>query len=138
MTAVHTRLWDCCRRGQIQRSLRVVYLSVIVCMLASGFYRFGSCNLSQIRPQPIMSEMFCQLVSHSVRLPDNNHPDLLLKCLVKYCLCFSRVSSSFVTIGTPVITNWTRNLNISSAEDVQVSGPVGYDRCSYCNTFYRT
>ena len=40
---------------------------------------------------------------------------------------------AFVTIGTPVITDRTWHLNIESAWDVQVSGPVSCDRCSYRN-----
>ena len=46
------------------------------------------------------------------------------------------VAYAFVTIGTPVITNRTRHSYISSAQDVKVSGPVGYDRCSYCDIEY--
>ena len=38
-----------------------------------------------------------------------------------------------VTTGTPVITDRTRHLPIWSAQDVQVSGPVSYDQCSYIN-----
>ena len=40
---------------------------------------------------------------------------------------------AFVMIGTPDITDRTTHLNTSSAWDVQVSGPGGYDRCSYRN-----
>ena len=40
----------------------------------------------------------------------------------------------FVTIETLVVTDRTRHLNASSARDVQVSGPVSYDRSSYRNS----